>query len=115
MQLVIHDAIFEQRMIKDIITNCKKITEHFNHSQLAYKKLEELQKQNNLPLHKLTQDVPTHWNSTYFMMECISEQKTAVSSYCVDTPDLPDFDSNKWSLISKLSTLLKVFHNTTVR
>lgn len=115
IQLIIHDAIFEQGIIKNIITNCKRIVGHFSHSQLAYRRLEELQKQNDLPQHKLIQDVPTRWNSKYFMLERMFEQKFAVSSYCTETADLPVFDANKWSLIGKLCKLLKVFHTTTVR
>ena len=58
-QLVIDDAIFEQRMIEDIIANSRQIARHFNHSTLAYTKLEELQIQHSLPEHKLIQDVTT--------------------------------------------------------
>lgn len=34
-QLVIHDAIFEQRMMKDIFANCRRITGYFNKSSLV--------------------------------------------------------------------------------
>jgi hypothetical protein len=114
-QLVIHDAIFEQRIIKDIIANCRQITGHFNHSSLSYTKLEELQKQHSLPKHKLIQDVPTRWNSTYFMLERIFEQKNAIANYCAEIPNLPVFDANKWGLIGKCSYLLKFFHQATER
>ena len=113
IQLVIHDAIFEQRVMKDIITNCRQITGHFNHSSLAYIKLHELQKQHNLPQHKLIQDVTTRWNSTYLMLERIYEQKTAIASYCGEIPNLPVFDANKWGLIGKCSILFKMFHQST--
>lgn len=115
LQLVIHDAIFEQRVIKDIVTSCKKIVGHFSHSQVAYRKLEDLQKRNDLPQHKLIQDVQTRWNSTYFMIERLFEQKTAITAYCIETAGLPVLDANKWSLLGKLCKLLKVFHKTTVR
>ena len=114
LQLAIHDAVFNQRTVKDVISNCKKICTHFNHSQIANRKLEELQETHNLPKHKLLQDVPTRWNSTYMMLEHIFEQKTALSSYCVETADMPVFDANKWAMIGKLSKILKVFNTTTV-
>lgn len=114
-QLVIHDAIFEQRIIKDIITNCRQITGHFNHSPSAYIKLESLQKQHGLKTHKLVQDVSTRWNSSYLMLERIAEQKAALTSYCADVPNLPVFDANKWMLIEKLVNLLEIFHNMTLR
>lgn len=115
LQLVIHDVLFEQRVVKDMITNCKKIVGHFSHSSLACSKLSTLQKQHELPEHKLVQDVSTRWNSTYFMLDRLCEQKKAVASYCVDTANMPVLDANKWNLIAKLTRLLKVFHNTTVR
>ena len=115
LQLVIHDILFEQRMVKEVITIAKKIVGHFNHSSLACGKLLELQKQHELPQHKLVQDVSTRWNSTYFLLERLCEQKKAVASYCVDTANMPVLDANKWNLIAKLTTLLKVFHTTTVR
>lgn len=114
-QLVIHDTIFEQRIIKDIIANCRKITSHFNHSPLAYSKLEELQKQHNIVQHKLVQDVPTRWNSTYLMMERMYEQRSAIAAYCAEVANLPVFDANKWGLIGKCSNLLKMFHQMTQR
>ena len=74
-QLVIRNSIFEQRTMKDIISNCRRITGHFNHSALAYSKLENLQAQHDLPRHKLIQEVTTRWNSTYAMLDRIYEQK----------------------------------------
>ena len=114
-QLIIHDAIFEQRIMKDIIANCRQITGHFNHSSLAYFKLEELQKQNNLPQHKLIQDVATRWNSTYLMLDRINEQRSALAAYCSEVPNLPVFDANKWGLINKCTKILNMFHQMTIR
>ena len=61
------------------------------------------------------QDVPTRWNSTYFMLERMHEQKNAVANYCLNAPNLPAFDANKWTLMGKCSSLLKIFHQTTTR
>lgn len=114
-QLVIRESIFEQRMIKDIISKCRKITEHFSHSSLAYTKLEQLQEQHSLPKHKLIQDVATQWNSTYFMLERLSEQKNAIANYCAQIPNLPVFDATQWRLVRKCSYVLKIFHQATQR
>lgn len=35
--------------------------------------------------------------------------------YCLESANLPTFDGYTWNLISKLSSLLKVFYKTTVR
>lgn len=115
LQLIIKDAIFEQRVIRNIIANCRQITGHFNHSPSAYNKLRELQKQQTLPVNKLIQDVATRWNSTFAMLERIFEQKCAIAAYCAQTPNMPVFDANKWDLIGKCSKMLKIFHETTLR
>ena len=115
LQLVINDCIFEQRPVKEIIANCRTIVGHFNHSPQAYNKLEKLQDENNVMKHKLIQNVPTRWNSTFHMLQRIFEQKKVLALYMIDNPQLPSFDANKWSLIGNLSILLKVFHNVTVR
>ena len=49
------------------------------------------------------------------MLERIFEQKNAIVKYCADSTHLPSFDGNKWSLIGKMTSLLKIFHKTTIR
>jgi hypothetical protein len=115
LQLVIKDCILEQKIIKDIIAICWQIVTHFSHSALANTKLSQLQEQNNLPKHKLIENVPTRWNSVFLMLERILEQKKAIVVYCSESSTLPSLDANKWNLIAKLCLLLKVFHNTTIR
>lgn len=115
LQLIIKDSIFEQRIIKDLISNCKQIVGHFKHSALAYSKLRKLQDECSLPKHKLIQDVSTRWNSTYLMLERILEQKRAVTLYCTESTNLPILDGNKWSLIPKITIILKLFHDITLK
>ena len=117
LQLVIRDVIFQQEIVKDIITTCKKIVGHFSHSPLAYNKLSLLQTRHDLPQHKLIQDVATRWNSTYFMLSRMLEQKAAVTSYSVDcdTANIPVIDGGSWRLMDNIVSILKVFHEITVR
>lgn len=76
LQLVLNDALESQRIVKDVIANSRKIVTHFNHSSLACSNLKKLQEE---VLHttpkKLVQDVPTRWNSTFYMLERLLEQK----------------------------------------
>ncbi|GBP20532.1 Zinc finger BED domain-containing protein 4 [Eumeta japonica] len=48
---------------------------------LAEQKLKSIQQELNLPNQQLVQDVSTRWNSTYYLMERLLEQKRAVSLY----------------------------------
>ena len=44
LQLVIDDALFSQRYVKDLITKSQKIVTHFPHSGLACVRLEQTQR-----------------------------------------------------------------------
>ena len=59
LQLVIHDDIFSQRTMKDIILKCRAMVGHFSHSALGCQRLKDIQTTLKLPEHKLIQDVPT--------------------------------------------------------
>ncbi|XP_068250409.1 zinc finger BED domain-containing protein 4-like [Palaemon carinicauda] len=111
LQLVIHD-ILQQKIMKDIITKCKQIVEHFSDSPLAYKLVPM-----HLPQHNLIQDVPMQWNSTYFMLSRILEQKAAINSNSVDsnTSNMKGIDGSTWRLIDNIASFLKVFYEITVR
>ena len=101
--------------MNDIIITCKQIVGHFSHSQLAYNKLAMLQTRHDLPQHKLIQDAATRWNSTYFMLSRMLEQKAAVTSYSIDSDiaNIPVIDGGSWKLIDNIVSLLKVFHEIT--
>jgi hypothetical protein len=43
--------------------------------------LTQLQLQSNLLKHHLKQEVPIHWNSTYYMLEQLLEQEKAVQDF----------------------------------
>ena len=64
LQLVIKDCIMTQRVVNDILARCRRIVGHFKHSHLAVERLRSIQKQLNLPYHRLMQDEPTRWDST---------------------------------------------------
>ena len=79
LQLVIKDAIFAQWSMKDVISIAHHIVAHFKHCSLVYGHLKIFQNDLNLQEHHLVQDVVTRWNSTYLMLECLLEQKNAIS------------------------------------
>ena len=81
LRLVIHDAISTQRSINDMLAICRRIAAHFNHLPLAHHRLEILQDKHNLRKHHIIQDVSTHWNSSFYMLQRILEQKNALVEY----------------------------------
>lgn len=114
LQLTINDAITAQRALNDAITIAKKIVGHFNHSSLAYYNLKKIQEELQLPIKRLKQDIPTRWNSTFYLLERLSEQKRAISLYCVDVESkLVNLNQNQWNLIENCVSVLKPFEEVT--
>ena len=107
LQLVIKDCIMTQRAVIDMLAKCRKIVGHFKHSHLAVEHLKSIQKQLNLLEDKLVQDKPTCWDSTDYLLDCLVEQRRAISLYDTDF-ELPEkLNSNEWQLAEKVVKLLE--------
>ena len=65
-------------MVSKLTGAARKFVGHFKHSSLAMSALKEKQKTLNIPEHALIQNVVTRWNSTYFMLERLLEQRWAI-------------------------------------
>lgn len=113
LQLAIHDGVFSQRSLTDVVAICRKIVGHFKHSPLAYSRLQAVQIQLGMKPKRLQQDVSTRWNSTFYMMESLLEQKRALATYAADY-DLPaTLSAHQWQLIENFITLLSPFEQLT--
>ena len=113
LQLVIKDCIMTQRAVIDMLARSRKIVGHFKHSHLAVERLHSIQKQLNLPEHRLMQDEPTRWDSTYNLLDRLVEQRRAISLYDSDF-ELPDrLNSNEWQLAEKVVKLLEPMQRIT--
>ena len=82
LQLVLHDGTFSQRTVIDTLAVCRQVVGHFKRSPLAYDHLKTIQPQ--LTRHWLKQDVSTKWNSTFYMLQVILEQKMALAAYAIE-------------------------------
>ncbi|XP_035984217.1 zinc finger BED domain-containing protein 4-like [Fundulus heteroclitus] len=113
LQLAVADGVLSQRSIADIIAYGRRIVGHFKHSQLAYSRLQNIQKQLGQPIKRLQQDVPTRWNSTVNMLQSLMEQKRALGAYGADY-DLPSmFTGSQWKLVENMISLLAPFEELT--
>lgn len=99
-------------MVADIIGKCRKIVTHFNHSAIACTKLKIIQENLKLQPHKLIQDVQTRWNSTYYMLERLHEQRQAVTAYAAEH-DIPTLTAYQWGLVENVIRVLKPFEEIT--
>jgi len=62
-----------------------------------------------LPTHRLVQDVPTRWHSSYLMLERLLEQRKAITLYASKNPSCKALTAKQWSLAENLCLLLKPF------
>lgn len=106
IQLSIKKGLDAQRVVIDATAVCRNVVTHF---ALAKTRLKEIQRglpgdiKPKLPI----QDVPTRWNSTYYMLQRMLELKAALISYAseFDCPTLPS--SNQWAIIKTTVGILQ--------
>ncbi|RXN15512.1 zinc finger BED domain-containing 4-like protein [Labeo rohita] len=113
LQLAVNEGVLSQRSISEITATGRKIVGHFKHSPLAYSRLQDLQKQFGMPSKRLQQDVATRWNSTYYMLQGLLEQKRVLAAYMTDH-DLPaTLSAHQWMLVENIVSLLAPFEQLT--
>ncbi|XP_060796685.1 zinc finger BED domain-containing protein 4-like [Neoarius graeffei] len=114
LQLVVNDGVSSQRAVADIVAKLKSSATHFNHSVLAKQHLREIQKELDLPQHRIIQSVPTCWNSTLHMMESMVEQKQALSVYAGEHGKISVLTADQWTLVDNLIATLSPLEQVTL-
>lgn len=69
LQLVVHKGLISQRNVSETIANARKIAEF---------RLDNNQTELTLPTNHLHQDIQTKWNSLFYMIQSLLEQKQAL-------------------------------------
>ena len=109
LQLCINSGL-DIAAISQMTAAARKIIGHFKHSVVAMTGLREKQLQLEVPQHHLIQDVSTRWNSTYFMLGCLAEQRVAIYTVIHDSAFTKlhlDLKDSQWDLLSQMVTVLK--------
>lgn len=113
LQLAIRDGLNIPK-IKEVCGKASKIVAHFHHSHLAQNQLSKRQEVLGLQKKKLIQSCVTRWNSTYFMLESLQKNRTAVVSVISDrsitnakVAKRLEFTEEDWTLIEKLIPALQ--------
>jgi hypothetical protein len=113
LQLCVKRGLGSQRAVIDALAVARQVAGHFSHSVLAKEKLEKIQSTvPNLPIHRIVQDVPTRWNSTFYMAQRLVEQKKALILYAAEN-DLQLPTNNQWLLLERVVSLLSPIERTT--
>ncbi|XP_036067046.1 zinc finger BED domain-containing protein 4-like [Oryzias melastigma] len=101
-------------MLTDIRNKTQQIVTYFRSSTTAKEKLAQIQQQLGTPLHKLINEVPTRWNSTYHMLERITEQKEAVwVSLASLRNDITPLTPEDFDVIEEILRVLSPFEQAT--
>ena len=103
--------------IAQVLGRCKKLAQQFHKStQLTYSVREKQRLLSGDQSLELIQSCPTRWRSTYLMLKRIQVLQQPLCAVLLDQPHdvrylLPD--SEEWTIIEELITILKPFHRAT--
>lgn len=96
-------------------TKAKDIVAYFKRSTSSANKLEETQRQMDLPVLKVKQSMPVRWNSSLHMFQRLVEVKQSLSStIAVNHMDVPVLTAKEWKDIEQIINILSLFDGITV-
>ena len=102
LQLVVNEGVMAQRQVQDVLGCCRRIVGHFKHSNISWHALSSVQEKLGVPMHRPVQDEPTYWNSSYYMLSRISEQKQALLAVSTDVCLPCELTTCQWQVIEKV-------------
>ena len=103
LQRVIHDGVFTLSSVQDMLSVCRHIVSHYHHSHVASSCFTRNQQQLDLPSHTLIQDIDTRWNSTFYMLESLLQQRKAISVTSSELNLDYDISIQQWTTMEKVS------------
>lgn len=114
LQLVISDSL-EAPSVKNIITKAKDIVTTFKSSNVAGEILKNEQQRLSQPPLRLIQEVPTRWNSIFYMIKRILEvgDSLVVAISKLEQSKIVYFTAEEVLVLKDLITLLSVFEEAT--
>ena len=94
--------------ISNTICKVKALVSYFKKSTIGWDKLKKYQQQAGKEVKRPLQDVPTRWNSTYYMLERFIQLKEEINSSLSNlNPGLTLLTPQEWIVIEKLLLVLK--------
>ncbi|XP_051809364.1 zinc finger BED domain-containing protein 4-like isoform X2 [Acanthochromis polyacanthus] len=91
LQLIVNNALKKDPKITTALGASRSLVEHFKRSELASTKLK--QKQWGTDEKKLIQDVSVRWNSSYYMIQRLLEQRWPVTATLSDPEVKPESEA----------------------
>ena len=100
LQPMVKEGVLAQRGVEDLLSCCHRIARHFMHFNVAWHALNSIQEKLDLTMHQPVQDEPTHWNSSYYMLSWIAEQKQGLLAVSADISLPLELITSQWQLSS---------------
>ena len=111
VNLIVHDALV---ILEPLVKNVKSIVSHFKRSTAANQLLRTYQENSGVPPRKVIQDVPTRWNSTFYMIKRFVELEVALrATIALLDVNLPTVSAADWEFLKQLCKILAPFETTT--
>lgn len=102
LQLAVHDGLLAQCIVSDILATGRCIIGHFKRYPQVYCAFHDVQLQLGQDVRKFQQDVATRWNSSYYMLQSLLQQKRALAAFGAEHEVPASFNSNQWGLIENM-------------
>ena len=114
LQLVIDDGVLAQPCVVNLLAAGRRLVGHFKRSNVNLHALSHIQERLGLKKHRLIQDEPTRWNTSYYMLERLTEQRQAICAAEVECKINSELNNQQWQLAEKVVKVLKPFEEATV-
>ena len=93
LQLVIDDGVLAQPCVVNLLAASRRLVGHFKRSNVH---LHALGRILNLKKHRLIQDDPTRWNTSYYMLERLIEQRQAICAAEIECRVNSELTNQQW-------------------
>ena len=113
LQLVIDDGVLAQPCGVSLLAAGRRLVGHFKRSNVNVHALGRIQERLGLKKHRLIQDEPTRWNTSYYMLERLIEQRQAICAAEVECRIVSELNNQQWQLAEKVVKVLKPFEEAT--
>ena len=100
LQLAIGDAVDACYGMKNMLSTCRKIVGHYNHSCDATSKLQAKMTRLGGEAKSLVQSYLTRWNSNYYVVDRLLQCKEAICAELAESDAVYNLAGNEWKLAS---------------
>ena len=107
------DGCLAQPCVSALTAMGQKLVGSYKHSNLACKALQKIQEQLDCPKHRPIQDEPTRWNTAFYMLERLVDQRTAITAASVKLDVPVELHTSHWALAEKLVKVLRICEEAT--